>query len=220
MRFRLFKQYKMKKRKLLKRIIIIGVVVLILFNVFVEVYTSNKTYNSVKAIPQNKVGLLLGTSKYLANGNQNLFYKYRINAAVKLFNSGKIKYIIVSGDNGSENYDEPTMFKNDLIKKGIPKNRIFLDYAGFRTLDSVVRSSKIFGQESITIISQQFHNERAIVIGKFKGIKAIGFNAKDVPGKNGFKVKLRELFARCKLLLDIVTFKSPKYLGDPITIPH
>lgn len=191
------------------------------------VYFSNKSivsnakgklYTSVKTIPKNKVGLLLGTVKYLSNGRVNLYYQFRIDAAVKLYKSGKIDFIIVSGDNGSKGYDEPTDFKNDLIKLGIPENKIFLDYAGFRTLDSVVRAKEIFGQESITIISQQFHNERAIYLAEHFGLKAIGFNARGISGKYGIKVKLREYLARVKVFVDILFKVQPKFLGKPIEI--
>ena len=80
---------------------------IMLTNVWVEYTASNYLYNTTNEIPYNKVGVVLGTSKYLVNGQENLFYKYRIAAAVKLYNSGKIKYIIISGDNGSKYYDEP-----------------------------------------------------------------------------------------------------------------
>lgn len=191
------------------------------------VYFSNKTivsnakgklYTSVKTIPKNKVGLLLGTVKYLSNGRINLYYQFRIDAAVKLYKSGKIDFIIVSGDNGSKRYDEPTDFKNDLIKSGVPENKIFLDYAGFRTLDSVARAKEIFGKESITIISQQFHNERAIYLAEHFGIKAIGFNARGISGKYAIKVKLREYLARVKVFVDILFNVQPKFLGKPIKI--
>ena len=193
---------------------------IMLTNVWVEYTASNYLYNTTNEIPYNKVGVVLGTSKYLVNGQENLFYKYRIAAAVKLYKSGKIKYIIISGDNGSKYYDEPTTFKKDLIKQGVPENHIFLDYAGFRTLDSVIRAKAIFGQQSFTVISQQFHNERAITIGNLKGIKVIGYNAKDVKGHSGLKVKIRELLARVKVLIDEITFKQPKFLGEPVKIPN
>ena len=147
------------------------------------------------------------------------FIYTELKAALQLFKSGKIKYLIISGDNGTEDYDEPTTFKKDLVAKGIPASRIFLDYAGFRTLDSVVRCKKIFGQEAITVISQQFHNERAIVLAKAHGMKAVGYNVKNVKGNMGFKVKFRESLARVKLMVDLLIGKQPKFLGDPIVIP-
>lgn len=199
-------------------LVVIIIVGIISCNLYVEIASREKTYNNTDEIPNNKVGLLLGTAKYLGDGRVNLFYQYRINAAVKLYQSGKIQYILISGDNGTVHYDEPTTFKADLVAAGIPENRIFLDYAGFRTLDSVVRSKEIFQQESITIISQQFHNERAIAIANAKGIQAVGFNAKDVGGNNGFKVKIREAFARVAMCLDLLFGTQPKFLGEKITI--
>ncbi|MBK6283650.1 MAG: YdcF family protein [Draconibacterium sp.] len=184
----------------------------------VEKIASNKVYNSTKEIPHNKVGLFLGTSKILSNGRINLYYKYRIDAAVRLFKAGKVNFILVSGDNSTKDYDEPSTIKEDLIKNGIPANRIYLDYAGFRTLDSVVRCKEIFGQNSITIISQQFHNERAIYIAKRKDIEAVGFNANDVNVHYGFKTRLRERFARVKMILDLIFGKKPKFLGEKIEI--
>lgn len=178
----------------------------------------SKVYVSVNKIPKNKVGLLLGTSKYLSSGNINLYYKYRLDAALKLFKGGKVDFIVVSGDNSRKGYDEPTDFKNDLIKNGVPESNIFLDYAGFRTLDSVVRIKEIFGQKSVTIISQEFHNQRAIYLAENFKLKAIGFNAKGIVGKYGLKVKLREYLARVKVFVDILFGVNPKFLGDKIII--
>ncbi len=206
----------------MKKTIII-VITFLISSVFLPYYiiqikTENKLFDKMSLIPYNKVALVLGTSKKLSNGNINLYFKYRVNAAVRLFNSGKIKYILVSGDNGIDGYDEPTDFKNELIKKGIPTERIYLDYAGFRTLDSVVRANKIFGQNSITIISQKFHNERAVFLAELKGLKAVGFNAKSVSRKYGIKVYLREYLARTKVFIDIIYHVKPKFLGNPIQI--
>ena len=213
------------KRKHLKTIVKIGLVLsfLSLIAIFgakklVDKTVADKTYNSTSEIPYNKVGLLLGTGKTTAMGNVNLYYKYRIEAAVNLFNAGKIDFILVSGDNSTTTYDEPSTIKQDLINKGIPENKIFLDYAGFRTLDSVVRCKEIFGQNSITIISQQFHNERAIYIAAQKNIEAVGFNARDVNANYGFKTQLREKLARVKMILDLIVGTQPKFLGEKIEI--
>lgn len=176
------------------------------------------TYSSVEAIPHNKVGVVLGTSKFLKNGNKNLFYRYRIQAALDLYKSGKIDCILVSGDNGHHSYDEPTTMQNDLIAQGVPKEKIYLDYAGFRTLDSMVRTKEVFGQNEFTVISQPFHNQRAIAIAQWKGYTAIGYNAKAVGGKNGLKVYIREFFARVKMMLDMVLGIEPKFYGPQVEI--
>ncbi|OUR99334.1 protein SanA [Flavobacteriales bacterium 33_180_T64] len=207
--------------KKLKLIFLLGVFILIgliMTNYMVIYKAKGCIYNSVDAIPKNKVGLLLGAVKVTSNGNINSYYTHRINAAVDLYKAEKIEFILISGDNSRKNYDEPTTFKTDLIIKGIPEDKIFLDYAGFRTLDSVIRAKEIFGQTEITIISQQFHNERAIYLAKHNNINAIGFNAKDSYNHHGSKTQLREYFARAKASIDVLFNVEPKFLGKKINI--
>jgi SanA protein len=144
---------------------------------------------------------------------------YRMQAAADLFRQQKVDFLILSGDNSSRFYNEPAMMKACLARMGIPENRIYLDYAGLRTLDSVVRCQKIFGQSRFTIISQAFHNQRAIFIARHYGIGTVGYNAQDVEGSGGLKTELREVFARVKVFLDLYLLnKQPKYLGEKIEI--
>ena len=126
--------------------------------------------------------------------------------------------MLVSGDNGTIYYNEPTTIQKDLVKAGIPKERIFLDYAGFRTLDSMVRAKEVFGLDSVTVISQEFHNERAIYLAERKNLIAIGFNAKDVSRSQGYKVRFREYLARVKVFIDVVFNTQPKFYGEKIEI--
>jgi SanA protein len=175
-------------------------------------------YDDASIIPHNRVGLLLGTSKYTSNNNQNQYFNNRIQAAAALFHAKKIDYILISGDNSFTYYNEPQMMLEDLIKLQVPREKIYLDYAGFRTLDSVIRAKKIFGLNQLTVISQKFHNERAIFIARKNGIDAVGFNAKDVDKFFGFKTKIREKFARVKVVIDLLAGKEPKFLGEPIEI--
>lgn len=184
----------------------------------IKSFAKDKLYSEVSSVPINKVGVVLGTSKYLVNGNINRYYQYRIDAAAELYHSGKVEYILVSGDNRHHSYNEPQTFKNDLVKKGIPAEKIYLDYAGFRTLDSMVRAKEVFGQESVTVVSQQFHNERAIYLAEKRGLKAIGFNAKDVNLRSGARVQFREYLARVKMFSDLIFSKQPRFLGEEIEI--
>ncbi|MHA7944561.1 SanA/YdcF family protein [Formosa sp. 3Alg 14/1] len=202
----------------LSLLILFNLVLIYAANMAIESNAKNKTFTKSNQIKKNKVGLVLGTSKFLTNGELNLYFKYRIDATVDLFKNGKINFVLVSGDNGNKNYNEPTDFKKSLIQRGIPENKIILDYAGFRTLDSVVRAKDIFGQTELTIISQQFHNERAIYLANKNGMDAIGFNAKDVSTRYGLKVQLREYLARTKVFLDILFGVQPKFLGEKIII--
>lgn len=184
----------------------------------VDKKTDDKLF-TVSSVPQRKVGLVLGCVRYLANGRENLFFKYRIQKADELFKSGKIQVILVSGDNSRKGYNEPLDMRDALLDKGIPHEKIVLDYAGFRTLDSVLRASKVFGQTDCIVISQNFHTRRALFIGNTKGMKLVGVPAKSVQGIGGIQIRMREVLARVKMMLDLfILDKSPKYLGDPVEI--
>ncbi|MBN8702555.1 MAG: YdcF family protein [Bacteroidetes bacterium] len=175
-------------------------------------------FENINDLPTIETGLLLGTSKYLNNGNVNQYFKNRIKATIELYKAGKIKYIIISGDNSRKDYNEPLDMKNELVNSGIPDSAIYLDYAGFRTFDSVIRAKKIFGQNKLISISQKFHNERTVFIARKNEIEAYGYNAKDVNAYMGFKTNLREFFARTKVFLDILINREPKFLGEKIQI--
>lgn len=200
-------------------------VVLILFvsltawtNYKIEKETNPFIKSKTSELPNCKTALLLGTSKVLKHQLVNEYFYRRINAAVNLYMSGKIKYIIVSGDNSVEAYNEPADMKKDLMKCGVPNSAIYLDYAGFRTFDSVVRAKEVFGQDTVIIVSQEFHNQRAVFIAQKIGMVAYGYNAEDVEGSTGLKTAFREFFARLKVFIDIYTNARPKFLGSKIKI--
>ena len=200
-------------------VIVFSGVAIVICNEKVDKTAIGRTYFDITEVPYKKVGLLLGTSKYVAGRQENLYYHFRIDAALKLIKSGKIKYVIISGDNGRKEYNEPEMMRRDLIDSGVDSTTIYLDYAGFRTFDSMIRLKEIFSQSDVTIISQKFHNERALYIAYREGINAIGFNAKDVHANTGLKVQVREKLARVKLFIDYLIDTEPKFLGEKITIP-
>ena len=202
--------------------IIISFVLISVFGIFTIFFCNKIVEENAKIYPLDfknaEVALVLGTAKILGNGKVNLFYKYRIQKAVELYNSGKIKFFVVSGDNGSKDYDEPTLMKSDLIKAGIPATRIFCDYAGFSTIDSVLRMKLIFQQTTFYIISQKFHVDRALYIAQRNGLKAKGIFAKDVPDWYSPYLKYREKLARVKAVFEVLTGKTPYYAGKPIKI--
>ena len=213
--------------KILQKIIVassilcvIMIVTIYACNFKIDSATEDHVTSNLTNLPNEKVGLVLGTSKTLKNGNKNPYFFYRIDAAEELYKAGKIEYIIVSGDNSTKNYNEPEDLQNELIARGIPKTKIFLDFAGLRTLDSVVRAKEIFGQSSYIIISQRFHNERAVFLAQKKGIVAYGYNAKDVNKKAGLKTNLREYFARVKVFWDLFFGVDPKFGGSKVVIPE
>jgi SanA protein len=208
---------KAHQKSLLKWFIMttsLSIFVILSCNIWIVQSTKDKNYIYVSEIPSNDVGLLLGTSKYNRSGKNNPFFYNRIEAASSLYHAGKIKHIIVSGDNALLSYNEPRDMRRALIKEGVPESAITLDFAGFRTFDSVIRSKKVFGQQSITIISQRFHNQRALFIAEYYNINAIGFCAEDAPGSMSYPTYLREFFARFKAVIDLyILNQKPKFLG-------
>jgi SanA protein len=194
---------------------LVGLIFIFLNDMMMAEKAKEKLYSSVKEVPSKNALLLLGTAKYMVGGGKNYFYTYRIQAALSLWKAKKVKAIVVSGDNGTKHYDETTTMFNDLVRAGIPARYITKDYAGFRTLDSVVRAESIFDLKDYIIISQKFHLERALYIAHAKGQKAIGFIAKDIAGtKAAYKMKAREYLARAKAFLDLYVLNTqPKFLG-------
>lgn len=217
---------KRKTLEVIKKVIFLSIIALLLSFVFI-LYANWKIphdaedfiFDSTDSIPKQKTALVLGAAKYIRGGYPNPYFVNRINAAKELYAARKIDAFVLSGDNGIDTYNEPADMRDALIELGVPDSIIYLDYAGFRTLDSVVRMNKIFGQSSFIVVSQQFHNERAIFIAQNQGYTAYGYNAKDVPlGRVSYKTRLREKFARVKVFLDILLNKKPKFLGEPIQI--
>jgi SanA protein len=209
------------KRILYICLAVVAVVVLFVVacNLAVVKTADSRMYTDVSAVPKNRVGLLLGTNPIGRTGNPNTFYVNRIQAALDLYRAGKVERFLISGDNSREEYDEPTWMKEDLMKAGVPDSVIYLDYAGFRTYDSMVRAKEVFGLNAFTIISQPFHNERAIYLATRKGMDVVGFNAQDTQFRRWkIRMTMREWLARTKAVLDVYTHKEPHFLGEPIEI--
>lgn len=217
----MFEFIKSKKR-ILKWLVAISIFCfasIVLSNYWIVSSTKSQIYSDITNTPTRKVGLVLGASKKTTRGTNNLYFSYRIQAAYQLFMAHKVQYLLLSGDNHTKGYDEPSDMREALIALGVPDSCIVLDYAGFRTLDSVVRCNEVFGEDSITIISQEFHNQRALFIANKNNTQAIAFNAQEVNKNYSFKTRLREYFARVKCVLDIyVLYTSPKFLGEKIKI--
>ena len=210
---------------MIKRLIagVFGIIILMLavaigLDQWISLRTQPYIYDEVQTLPHRQVGVVLGTSKYYRTGVINQYYLYRIQGAINAYNSGKVKYLLLSGDNAQQSYNEPSTMRRDLIAAGIPASDIVLDYAGFRTLDSIVRTRKVFDTNDFIIITQRFHCERALFIALHMGIQAQCFA---VPSpKNMLSVRSREIFARLGALTDLYLLKrEPRFLGPLIPIP-
>jgi SanA protein len=198
------------------------VFIVIFCNIWIVKSTEGRVYSDLNLLPDHRIGLVLGTSHRSVGGGPNPFFQNRIETAAALYALGKIDHFILSGDNSTRFYNEPLEMQKALIKKGVPASAITLDYAGLRTLDSIVRSKKIFGQNKITIITQSFHSYRALFISRYYDMDAVAMVAEEPELERTFKVRLREYLARTKAVLDLYIFKTdPRFLGEKeeINIP-
>ncbi len=203
-------------KKLFLFVICVGIILMLPW-MLISFATTGMIYMNVDDVPVRKYGLLLGTSP--GAQNSNLFFNTRIEAAKILYEKGKIEYIIVSGDNSTSSYNEPLYMKTELERRGVATDKIVMDYAGFRTLDSVLRAKEIFSlTDDITIISQPFHLERALFLAKFHKINAIGFGAADVSLKYGLQTYIREIGARWLAMYDAIRGTQATVLGDKVEI--
>ena len=214
----------MKKITLILFIGLLFIVSTIMLCHYIVVWNANgKIYTKIEDIPASEIGLLLGTppqTRY--GGKSNSFFNYRIDAAEALYKAGKIGYLLISGDDNSLNgLNEVQCMKDSLIIRGIPASVIFLDGKGLRTFDSVVRTNTLFGVKSFTVISQKFHNERAIYLAEHLNLdieKVQAFNAKSPTSKLSLLTYLREYLARVKMFMDIFFKDEIEVLDEKIDL--
>ncbi len=179
-----------------------------------------RIFETSDGLPPAAVGLVLGASRTIADGRANTFYTARLDLAAELFRTGKVRGLIVSGDNSRRDYDEPGDMKADLVARGVPERFITCDYAGFSTLDSIQRVSRVFGQPRVVIVSQRFHVERALFLARCDGLEAYGCAAAAAQRWWQVRVRLREVLARGKAVLDVALGRGAKYLGprEPVLL--
>ena len=215
----------MKLLNIFRMSAVIGIVLvasILLVDRWLSAQASSRIFDSTAEIPPRSIGLVLGTSKYIAK-SLNPYYQYRMDAAISLYEQKKVNVLLLSGDNAHRSYNEPWTMKRDLLKAGVPDDNIVLDYAGFRTLDSVVRAKRVFDADHFVIITQRFHCERALFIADRNNIDAICLAVPGPKGFAGLKIRMREVLARIKAIMDIyILDMKPKFLGpkEPITPPE
>ena len=214
---------RISSRKLWWRLLAAGVVtfflmvgLLLLADRVCQSASNGKIFRSTETIPTSDVGLVLGTAKKTSRGNPNLHFNQRIEAAAELFKSGKVRHLLVSGDNSVKNYDEPTDMRDALVEAGVPREAISCDYAGFRTLDSVLRAKTVFGLTNFTIVTEEFHCPRSVWIARRHGLDVVAFAAPDLSARWSARVKIREALARVWCAIDLyVLNRQPKFSGPP-----
>lgn len=177
-------------------------------------------HDDLQSCPENRIGLVLGCSKMVGRW-PNRFFTGRMDAAAELWHAGKLRCIIVSGDNRTRYYNEPRDMKEALVARGVPADVIVEDFAGLCTYDSVVRARHVFGAEGILIVSQPDHVRRAVAIARCKGMDAEGYGAPLELGTLSSRIRscVRERGARLAMLYDLLTHRSPTHMGQRIALP-
>ena len=219
------KRKNRKRQKWVKKTVVVTEIlfltplfILLVTNLIIRFSAESYLFDSSDDIPHNRVGLVLGTSHRVINGGPNPYFHNRMQAAAHLYHNNKVSYLLVSGDNRTQYYNDPMHMKQALVSLGVPADVIYSDNAGLRTLDSVIRAKKVFGQDSITIISQRFHNQRAVYIALRQQMEVIAFNAHDVPKDKTDKTRIREWLAKANVFLDLLVRREPGDLGESIVI--
>ena len=206
----------MKKvvKKILWTTCIISFVCIVLMLICNQIVVNNakgKVFSDIDSIRYNKVGLLLGTTPQARIGHiTNYFFIYRIDAAEQLYKAGKIEKILISGDEDSlDGVNETECMRDSLVARGVPASAIILDGKGYRTICSVINANKVYGLKSFTVISQKFHNERAIYQAEHLGLDVENiqaYNAKDPRSRRAYLTTIREYFAKVKMFMDLITY--------------
>ncbi len=215
---------KPSTRRLLQRWFIAGVVGVVLTVLLSNRWVINSTdayiYKDWALLPFNDVGVVLGTSRYLQSGKPSPEFRGRIAAAAELYKNGKVKHLIVSGANPDSTYNEPRHMYRELVQQGVPESAITMDFAGFRTFDSIVRAQAVFGLTRFTIVTQKYHSYRAVFLGRKMGLNVIAYLAPATSdGGPGNRHPMREVFARPKAILDVFLLSTePRFLGEPLPI--
>jgi SanA protein len=205
-----------KTIKLLFYAFILGVIIVLIINLFVKYQTNPAIYSNEHDIPKTKVAIIFGAG---INGNKpSKYLKDRLDAGIKLYKNNKIDKILLSGDNGSDAHDELTVMKFYCYEHGVDTNKIYLDYAGFDSYSTLYRSKFIFSIDTAILVSQKYHLNRCINIGNKLGIKSYGFAA-DQGTYQGFKyASFREYFAIVKSKIDLIMGRKPHFLGETVNI--
>jgi SanA protein len=209
-----------RARRWFRRIALLASFAFVLGNLWTAFRARGRVFTNLNAVPATEVALVLGTSRQLQGGYENPFFAGRIAAAAESYRAGKARHLILSGDNRFVGNDEPTDMRRAIAQHGVPESATTLDYAGFRTLDSFARAKEVFGVTKLTIVTDDFHAARSVLLARHFGIDAVVFCSQPVPAKWSMKTRLREIGARCKALLDLyVLHTKPHFLGERVTLP-
>jgi SanA protein len=178
---------------------------IVVCNIWIITATQAHIFYDIPSLPANPDGLVLATGKMTEKGRLNQHFVRRVDAAAALYRAGKVRRLILSGDKA---HDEPMELKRALLARGVPDSALVLDNYGLRTLDSVVRARDVFHCGKLTIISERFHDFRALFLSRYYGIDAVAYAPPDLPFRWMIRSMVRETLARVKAVLDLYVLKT------------
>lgn len=209
--------FSMKLKRIAKWLLLLFFIIYILCNALIYFNSKNFIYRDKSEIPASYVALVPGASVF-ANGTPSPILADRLDKALELYKTGKIKRFLLSGDHGTRSYDEVNAMRSYMVTKGVPDSIIFTDHAGFDTYSSMKRAHDIFEVDSLTIVTQAFHLRRAVYIARKQGLVAYGYasDMRKYPSIN--YLKIRESFASIKAVFEVLFHVKPRFEGEKIPI--
>lgn len=195
---------------------LIGLAVVLVTNSNVTAKTEKEIFTELKDVPKTKVVIIFGAG--ISGDQPSRYLKDRLDAGILLYKSNKVDKILLSGDNGRNEYDELTVMKLYCQKNGVDTTKIYIDYAGFDSYSTMYRAKHIFKVDTAILVSQKYHLNRCIYLGDQLGIESFGYSADRgiYPGYNYYS--FREKLSVTKSVLDIIRNRKPIYLGKPVDI--
>ncbi|MBI5451216.1 MAG: YdcF family protein [Gammaproteobacteria bacterium] len=169
----------------------------------INLFAMGRVYNNITQVPNYRVALVLGCPPVSVNGRANFYFTSRMDTAARLYHSGRVEYLILSGSSDGKYYDEPKQMKKALLAQGVPEDRLWLDRNGDRTLMSVERARRHFAVNQMVIVSQAFHAKRALFLARHAGVEAVAFIAPDLPFSEGWRIRTREYLAWARAIADV-----------------
>ncbi len=195
-----------------------GMLTILAVNVWMTARCSDRIFTDPAKAPAVPVALVLGTAEKIGKYS-NIHFRVRIDAAAALYKEGKIKHLLLSGDNSRPGYNEPEDMKVALVTRGVPATAMTCDYAGFSTMESIIRAKEVFGLSRCIIISDDFHLARSLWLADYHDMKATAFHSQPVNRRNLFNSRSREWLARPKDVIYAIIGVRPKFGGAKISLP-
>ncbi|MER5930711.1 ElyC/SanA/YdcF family protein [Streptomyces sp. NPDC002054] len=198
------------RRRRAVQAVMLGCVLALLPSAWTHAVAEDRLHTTAD-VPATEVAMVFGAG--LLGERPTPYLARRLDAAAELYRTGRVKVVLVTGDNSREEYDEPDAMRAYLVSRGVPDARIVSDYAGFDTWDSCVRAKEIFGVDRAVLISQGFHIRRAVALCRAAGVEPYGVGVSDVHDATWYYGGAREVLAAGKAALDAVFTPEPTFLG-------